>query len=262
MPSRSPSWFSAWDIRGSSVHNLKLTLEYDGTAYHGWQVQPGLPTIQGVLQDTVKRLTGEEVQIIGAGRTDAGVHALAQVANFLTRKAMSTHAWEGALNSLLPPDIVVTEVEPAPEGFEARRSAKAKSYRYSILNGRSPSALERHYLFHVRDRLDLASMAEAAACLIGEHDFSAFRAADHDQPNPVRHVYEARWVTDGDQLHFFIAGNGFLKHMIRIVVGTLLDVGKGRLTPADFRQILRSRNRQHAGRTAQPHGLCLMHVTY
>lgn len=244
------------------MHNLKLTLEYEGTAYHGWQVQPGLPTIQGVLQEAVKRLTGEEVHIIGAGRTDAGVHALEQVANFRTGRAMAADVWEGALNSLLPPDIIITGVEPAPEGFEARRSAKAKTYRYSILNGRFPSALERHFLLHTRERLDLASMAEAAACLIGEHDFSTFRAADGDHPNPIRHLYEARMVTEGRRLHLLVTGNGFLKHMIRIVVGTLLDVGRGRLTPADFRQILHSQDRQHAGRTAPPHGLCLMHVSY
>ncbi|MFQ5657441.1 MAG: tRNA pseudouridine(38-40) synthase TruA [Candidatus Methylomirabilales bacterium] len=244
------------------MDNLKLVVEYDGTAYHGWQVQPGLPTIQGVLQEAVKRVTGEEVQITGAGRTDAGVHALGQVANFWTGKGMSSNAWEGALNSLLPPDVVVTEVEPALEGFDARRSAKAKTYRYSILTGRSPSALERYLLLHIRDRLDLASMAEAAAYLIGQYDFSAFRAADSDQTNAVRNVYEARFVTERDRVHFIITGSGFLKHMIRIVVGTLLDVGKGRVSPADFRGTLRSRNRQHAGRTAPPHGLCLMHVSY
>ncbi|MFQ5881532.1 MAG: tRNA pseudouridine(38-40) synthase TruA [Candidatus Methylomirabilales bacterium] len=244
------------------MHNLKLTLEYDGTAYHGWQAQPGLPTIQGILQETVKRIAGEEIQVIGAGRTDAGVHALAQVANFWTGKEMAVDVWERALNGLLPPDVVVKGVERVPEEFEARRSAKGKTYRYSILNGLYPSALERHFLLHIRDRLDLASMAVAVSYLIGEQDFSAFRAADGDHQNPVRQIYEARFVTEGNRLHFVITGNGFLKHMIRIMGGTLLDVGTGKLTPGEFRQILHSKDRQSAGRTAPPHGLCLMRVCY
>ncbi len=244
------------------MQNLKLTLEYDGTAYHGWQVQPGLPTIQGVLQDAVKRLTGEEVRIIGAGRTDAGVHALAQVANFRTGRAMATEVWERGLNSLLPPDIVVTGLGPVPDGFDARRSATAKTYRYSILSGRCPSALQRHFLLHVRDRLDITAMAEAATCLVGEHDFTAFRAADGEDSNAVRHMYEARLIAEGHRLDFVITGKGFLKHMIRIVVGTLLDVGRGKLTPAGFRHILDSQDRRRAGRTAPAHGLCLMHVSY
>jgi tRNA pseudouridine38-40 synthase len=244
------------------VENLKLILEYDGTAYHGWQVQPGQPTIQGVLQERAKRISGEEVRITGAGRTDAGVHALGQVANFQTWKELTPERWQLAFNGLLPPDIVVRCVERAPEAFEARRSAKEKTYRYTILNAPYPSALERHSLLHVFDPLAVAPMAEAAATLVGEHDFSAFRAAGRDTVTPIRQMYEARFVTEGDRLHFVVRGNGFLKHMIRIVVGTLLDVGRGKLTPDHFRHILDSGDRQRAGKTVPPHGLCLMHVNY
>jgi len=244
------------------VQNLKLIVEYDGTAYHGWQVQPGLSTIQGVLQETAKRISGEEVHITGAGRTDAGVHALGQVANLWTQKELTLDRWLRAFNGLLPPDIVVRSVETAPEDFEARRSAKEKTYRYAILNAPYPSALERHWLLHISEPLDVAPMAEAAATLVGEHDFSAFRAADGGVPHSVREMYEARLVGEKYRLHFVIRGNGFLKHMIRIVVGTLLDVGRGKLTPEQFRHILRSRDRQQAGKTAPSHGLCLLHVGY
>lgn len=244
------------------MQNLKLIVEYDGTGYHGWQVQPGLPTIQGVLQEAVKRISGEEVSITSAGRTDAGVHALGQVANFCTRKEFTPDRWQRALNGLLPPDIAVCRVEQAPADFEARRSARDKTYRYTILNAPYPSALERHRLLHIPEPLDLASMAEAAATLIGEYDFSTFRAANAEPPNAVRHIYEARFVAEGSRLQFIVTGNGFLKHMIRIMVGTLLDVGRGRLTPEHFRQILDSKDRQRAGKTAPPHGLCLMLVRY
>ncbi len=244
------------------MQNLKLILEYDGTAYHGWQVQPGWPTIQGVLEETAKRISGEEVRITGAGRTDAGVHALGQVANFRTRKEVTPDRWQRAFNGLLPPDIVVRCVEIAPEEFEARRSAKGKTYRYAILNAPHPSALDRHWLLHISEPLDVAQMADAAATLVGEHDFSAFRAADGDAPHSVRQIYEARFVTEENRLHFVVRGNGFLKHMIRIVVGTLLDVGRGKLGPDRFRDILHSRDRQQAGKTAPSHGLCLMQVDY
>jgi tRNA pseudouridine38-40 synthase len=244
------------------VRNLKLIVEYDGTAYHGWQVQPGLSTIQGVLQETATRISGEEVRITGAGRTDAGVHALGQVANLWTHKELTPDRWQRAFNGLLPPDIVVRSVATVPEDFEARRSAKDKTYRYAILNAPYPAALERHWLLHISDPLEVAPMAEAAATLIGEYDFSAFRAAGGGAPHAVRQIYEAWLVSEKCRLHFVVRGNGFLKHMIRIVVGTLLDVGRGKLTPERFRHILHSRDRQQAGKTAPPHGLCLLHVGY
>jgi tRNA pseudouridine38-40 synthase len=244
------------------MQNLKLTLEYDGTDYHGWQVQPGLPTIQGTLEETIKRVSGEEVRVTGAGRTDAGVHAVGQVANFSTGKGLQANSWQRALNALLPPDIVVRRVEETSEDFDARRSAKSKTYRYSILNRPSPSALDRRYLLHVPNPLDLAAMAEAAAHLLGEHDFSAFRAADGDAVTSARRVYEARLATEGERMHFFITADAFLMHMVRIIVGTLLDVGAGKITPAGFREILKSRDRGRAGKTAPPHGLCLVNVQY
>ncbi len=246
----------------SSMPNLKLTLEYDGTDYHGWQVQLGLPTIQGAMEETIKRVSGEEVRVTGAGRTDAGVHALGQVANFHTGKALEPLRWQQALNALLPPDIVVRGVEEAPEDFDARRSAKSKTYRYSILNRPYPSALDRRYLLHVPDPLDLGAMAEAVALLLGEHDFSAFRATGCTAATPVRRVSEARFTTEGERLHFFITADAFLMHMVRIIVGTLVEVGTGKLTPAGFRDILKSCDRGRAGKTVPPHGLCLMGVRY
>lgn len=242
--------------------NLRLTLEYDGTDYHGWQVQPGLPTIQGTLEETIKRVSGEEARVTGAGRTDAGVHAFGQVANFFTGKALETKSWQRALNSLLPPDIVVRRVEEAPEDFDARRSAKSKTYRYSILNRPYPSALDRRTSLHLPDPLDLGAMAEAAAFLLGEHDFSAFRASECTAATPVRRVSEARFTTEGERLHFFITADAFLMHMVRIIVGTLFEVGRGRLTPTGFREVLRSGDRTRAGKTVPPHGLCLMGVRY
>lgn len=244
------------------MHNLKLTLEYEGTAYHGWQIQPELPTIQGILQETAKRISGEEVRITGAGRTDAGVHALGQVANFRTGKALAPDRWQRAFNGLLPPDIVVRHIEVAPDDFDARRSAKQKTYQYAILNAPHPPALDRHWLLHVPEPLEIALMAEAATALVGERDFSAFRAADGDSANSIRRVSEARFDPEGNRIHFVITGDGFLKHMIRIVVGTLLDVGRGRVTPERFREILQSKDRQRAGRTASAHGLCLIRVNY
>ena len=244
------------------MQNLRLTLEYDGTEYHGWQVQPGLPTIQGTLEEAIKRISGEEVRITGAGRTDAGVHAVGQVANFYTGKEMDATSWQRALNAILPPDIVVRGVEQVSEDFDARRSAKHKTYRYSILHRADPSALDRRYLLHVPDPLDLGAMAEAATLLLGEHDFSAFRAAECPASTPVRRVYEARFATEGERFHFFITADAFLMHMVRIIVGTLLEVGTGKITPADFREVLKSRDRGRAGKTVPPHGLCLLSVKY
>lgn len=244
------------------MQNLKLTLEYDGTDYHGWQVQPDLPTIQGTLEETIKRISGEEVRVTGAGRTDAGVHALGQVANFSTGKELETQGWQRALNALLPPDIVVSGVEEASEDFDARRSAKHRTYRYSILNRPYPSALDQRYLLHVPHPLDLAAMAEAAAHLIGEHDFSAFQSSEGDAVTPVRRVSEARFATEAERLHFFITADAFLMHMVRIIVGTLLEVGTGKITPAGFREVLKSRDRVRAGKTVPPHGLCFLSVQY
>jgi tRNA pseudouridine38-40 synthase len=184
------------------------------------------------------------------------------VANFSTGKGLETQRWQLALNALLPPDIVVRRGEETSGDFDARRSAKSKTYRYSILNRPYPSALDRRYLLHVPHPLDLGAMAEAAAYLLGEHDFSAFRASECIATSPVRRVSEARFTTEGEKLHFFITADAFLMHTVRIIVGTLLDVGAGKITPTEFREILNSRDRTRAGKTVPPHGLCLLNVRY
>jgi tRNA pseudouridine38-40 synthase len=244
------------------MRRFKLILEYEGTAYHGWQVQPGLATIQGVLQATLTRIAGIPVEVTGAGRTDAGVHALGQVASFAADLRLDPLTLRKALNANLPLDIVVCCVEEAPPDFDARRSARSRTYRYTILRRDYPSAwLARHSLY-VPYPLDAGAMADAARMLIGTHDFSAFRAGTCAAATPVRSVVDASWRVAGDLLHFEITANAFLQHMVRIILGTLLEVGRGKRTPSEVAMILVSRERRRAGKTAPPHGLCLVEVHY
>ena len=241
---------------------FRLTIEYDGTDYHGWQVQPGLPTIQGALEDVMARIVGEPVHVIGAGRTDAGVHALGQVASFRAEFRHPPDTFRLALTSTLPPDIVVTKVEEAPDGFDAQRSAYWKRYRYTLLTRPYPSALERRYTLFVPRPLELDPMTEAASILIGVHDFSSFRAADSSARHPIRQVYAAEFRQEADHLHFEIIADGFLQHMIRIIMGTLLEVGRGKLTPTDVKAILEAKDRKQSSKTLSPHALCLLEVGY
>ena len=244
------------------MRRFKLILEYEGTAYHGWQVQPGLSTIQGVLQATLTRIAGLPVEVTGAGRTDAGVHALGQVASFSADLRLDPLTLRRALNATLPRDIVVCRAEETLPDFDARRSARSKTYRYTLLRRDYPSAwLGRHSL-HVPYPLDVEAMAEAARALIGTHDFSAFRAGTCTAATPVRTVLDASWRAAGDLLHFEITANAFLQHMIRILLGTLLEVGRGKRAPSEVAMILASRERRRAGKTALPHGLCLVEVYY
>ncbi len=244
------------------MRRLKLVLEYDGTAYHGWQVQPGLPTIQGMLQDVLGRLAGVFVPVTGAGRTDAGVHAQAQVASCSLDVALDGPTIGRALNAGLPRDIVVREVEEAAADFDARRSARAKTYRYTLLQRAYPSALLGRYSLYVPYPLDMAAMSEAAACVVGTHDFSAFRAGTCRAASPVRTIHAAQWRREVDCWHFEISGNAFLQHMVRIIVGTLLEVGRGKRPPSWVAEVLADRDRRRAGKTVQPHGLCLVEVQY
>jgi tRNA pseudouridine38-40 synthase len=244
------------------VRRFKLILEYEGTAYHGWQVQPGLPTIQGLLQAALARIAGAPVQVTSAGRTDAGVHALGQVASFRADLRLDPPTLRRALNAALPRDIVICQAEEAPPDFDARRSARSKTYRYTLLRRDYPSAwLGRHTLY-APTPLDAGAMAEAARAVIGTHDFSAFRAGTCTAATPVRSVLDARWRAEGDLLHFEITADAFLQHMVRILVGTLLEVGRGKRAPADVAVILASGDRRRAGKTAPPHGLCLVQVHY
>lgn len=240
----------------------RLLLEYDGTAYHGWQVQPGLETIQGVLEARLARLAGGPVPVRGAGRTDAGVHALGQVASFAADCRLDPATLRRALNATLPGDIVVREAAEAAPGFDARFSARSKTYRYTLLRRESRSAFLGRTSLHLAGGLDLAAMRAAARHLVGTHDFSAFRAGSCGARTPVRTVLGADWREEGVLWQFEITADGFLQHMVRILVGTLLEVGRGRRRPEGLRELLAGGERRLAGKTAPPQGLCLVEVHY
>ncbi len=243
--------------------NLRLLLEYDGSRYHGWQRQKGDLSIQQVIEEALQRLTGEQVALIGSGRTDAGVHALGQVASFRTTSAIPLKAFHEGLNSMLPYDIAVLEAREAPPEFHARKSALSKTYEYRILNRPSRSPLHHHYGWWLAHRLDPEGMIAAAAALPGEHDFSAFRASGSGNRNPVRRIFTARWQTHpGGWLRFTITGNGFLRGMVRSLVGTMVEVGKGKAEPALLAELLESGERRLAGPTAPAQGLYLVAVVY
>ncbi len=242
---------------------IKLTIEYDGTNYLGWQVQPKGSTIQGVLEETLRRITGEKIRLIGSGRTDAGVHAFGQVAHFKTNSQMSGHSMRRALNSLLPKDIVILKVEEVDENFNARKDCKSKVYEYRILNRNLRSAFHRGYAWHIPEKLNLKEMKEAAQYLIGEHDFSSFRSVGTSTRTATRKVIRAEWRRGKDGLlRFEIEANGFLKQMVRAIVGTLVEVGRGRISSEEFLKILESKDRKVAGPTAPAHGLFLKEVRY
>jgi tRNA pseudouridine38-40 synthase len=245
------------------MRNIKLVIEYDGTNYHGWQVQPNGLTIQEVIEEKIQVMTRQRVRLTGSGRTDAGVHALGQVANFRTDSTIPVEGFHRGLNSLLPPDIAIQSAEEVAFQFHAQYGAKRKTYRYVILRRDVPSALFRNYCWRVPGALDVPAMEEASRLLAGKQDFASFRGADADIEDPVREVFQAGWSTkESAFLHFTIEADGFLKHMVRNIVGTLVEVGKGKRSPEQFGQILRSRDRRQAGMTAPPQGLFLVEVKY
>ncbi len=244
------------------MRNIKLILEYDGTGYSGWQVQPGQKTIEGVLKGCIRKVTGEEVKLRAAGRTDAGVHALGQVVNFYTNTTIPAPSLQRALNSLLPPDIVVRSAEDVGEDFDARRSSKAKIYLYLIFNSPSPSAIYRHYSWYVREPLDLDLMRRGSTLLIGEMDFSSFRATGCTATHPVRSIESIRIFKEGDLVKIEVKGKAFLRHMVRNIVGTLVDLGRGRFTIEDMERIIEAKDRTKAGISAPARGLFLKEVEY
>ena len=241
---------------------FKLVLEYDGTNYHGWQVQPNLPTIQRALETAISRVAQHEVSVTAAGRTDAGVHALGQVAHFTTSARLSAEEWQRALNGLLPPDIAVQTVEEVPDTFHARFSAKSKFYRYRIFARVQRSALSRSKILHYPYPLDLDAMEVAARSLVGTHDFTSFQGSQTDNENPVCAVSKLTVDRFGDEVIFEVEGNRFLKQMVRAIVGTLLEVGRGKLQAGAVAGILAAKDRTKAGPTAPAHGLYLVKVDY
>jgi tRNA pseudouridine38-40 synthase len=257
------------------MQNWKLTLTYDGTAYHGWQVQPGLPTIQGELQKAIERVLGEAPLPQGSGRTDAGVHALGQVASFSLVAPIPPANLLRALNRTLPAAIRVVQAETAPETFHARHSASAKTYEYRIFRGALCSPFVAPYVHHCRWKLGLSAMQQAAQAVIGEHDFTSLAAKDADLANrsdedsesevrsAIRTVFSSEWSElPGDLLVYRVRGNGFLHHMVRNLVGTMLEIGRGQFPADSMPAILEARSRSAAGPTAPARGLFLDSVEY
>jgi len=241
---------------------LKLLLEYNGTRYRGWQIQPNVATVQGTLEACLARLTNGPVRLHAAGRTDAGVHALGQVVHFDTASTIALPALVRGANSLLPSDIVVRQAEDVPMDFHARYSARRKTYAYIVHNHSVPSALRAPYAWHVPQALMLPAMRAAARVLLGHHDFSAFRAASCTARHPWRCLLGLRIVRHAERLVFVLNADGFLQHMARTIVGTLIAIGRAQLPADAMATILHSGQRQSAGPTAPAHGLFLVRVVY
>lgn len=247
------------------MRNIKLTIEFDGTAYHGWQSQVNAVTVQDTVTAAVNALTGEDCSLSGSSRTDAGVHALGFVCNFHTKSAIPADKFAFALNTLLPEDIVIKGSEEVPDDFHARFSAKGKTYKYLIYNSVFPTALLRDRAYHIYYPLDITAMQEAAAQFVGTHDFYAFSAAGGSVKTTVRTITAAtvtRLNQDDNLIAFYITGDGFLYNMVRIIAGTLIEVGIGKLKPDDIPKLISGLDRRKAGRTAPAHGLYLVEVFY
>ncbi len=245
------------------MRNLKIIIEYDGSAYHGWQRQPGSITVQQVLEEKIGIITQERISVIGSGRTDAGVHACSQAANFKTGSKIGEKNLLRGINSLLPGDIVIKELMEVDEGFHARYGVKSKVYLYQIFNNLYPSALYRNYSWFIEYPLDIDLIRTAALQLIGTHDFSSFCAANSDATDYIRKVIAVTVrLEECGMIKFFIEADGFLRHMVRNIVGTLVDVGRGKLSPSGFLDIMVARDRNMAGVTAPPQGLFLEDVKY
>lgn len=243
------------------MRRIRLLLEYDGTAFSGWQVQPGVRTVQGTLQEALGRMMGTKTVVVGSGRTDAGVHALGQVAHSDVARDIEPENIMMGLNSSLPADVRVLECVLAPEGFHAQRSAIGKIYRYIILNRAAPTALDRHRVWHIRQPLDLKAMSAAALLLKGERDFAAFKSSG-DETTTVRNLRTLRLEREKDRIFLYFEADGFLKHMVRNITGALVEVGLGRMTVGDVDRLLDGRSRESAPRKAPPQGLTLMEVFY
>lgn len=255
-----------------SLRNIKLTLGFDGTAYHGWQIQTDRPTVQGALSAAIKRITGEETTPTGSGRTDAGTHARGLAANFLTNSRIEPRNMIRALNSSLPRDIRVLSARRVPLRFHARRDARSKVYRYQIYVGKvMPPHLAREH-FHYPYPIDLEKMKEAARSFEGEHDFASFAAkcgqgsssktGSTSPRNTVRRILACNWSRRGNRLLLTVEGNGFLQHMVRNMAGTLLEIGSGRMSAERLEKLFESRDRRLAGFAAPAHGLILLKVRY
>jgi len=243
------------------MHTIKLTIEYDGTAYVGWQTQPNGLAIQQVMEEALASLLGARVSLYSSGRTDAGVHAKGMAASFTTEKSLPLSAYTDGMNCLLPPDIAVVAAEEVAVDFNPRHHAKGKHYRYTLLTVLRRSPLSRLSAWYLRDKLDLERMRQGASLFVGEHDFAAFRTSGCAAKTTIRRIDSLEISASGNFVYIDVTGSGFMRNMVRIMVGTLVEIGKGRKQPEDVKKYLTEPGAK-AGPTAPPHGLCLMEVYY
>ena len=244
------------------MRNIKLTIEYDGKEFNGWQKQPNKLNIQGTIEQAIKSITGEDVELNGSGRTDAGVHAIGQVANFKTNSQIPIEKFAIAINSRLKRSIVIKKAEEVDEKFHSRLSCKKKTYRYVINNSEEGTAIYRNLETHIPQKLDVEKMKQAVKYFEGEHDFKAFKASGTSSKSSVRTIYKAQVIEEGDRIKIELTGNGFLYNMVRIISGTLVDVGLGKIKSEDIPSIIESGDRTKAGKTFPAHGLYLVEVKY
>ncbi len=244
------------------MRNIKVTIEYDGTNYHGWQVQPNAITVQAAIQDALEKITKIQTQIIGAGRTDTGVHAAGQVANFHTRSQIPPISFQKALNAVLPRDIVITDVEEVSPDFHARFSAMSRTYRYTILNRAYPSALLRNSAYFFPKPIDVQRVDAVCQSLVGKRDFSSFQRSGSERINPICEIYECRCWQEADLVYLEIEADAFLRGMVRAIVGTVLKLHEKEEGVDRLNEIVDARERSTAGTSVPPHGLSLLCVKY
>ena len=244
------------------MRNIKLTIEYDGTSYGGWQKQKNNRTIQQCIEEAIKLLTGEEVELIGSSRTDAGVHAKGMVANFITNSKIPADKFRETINTKLPDDIGIIKSEEVDKNFHSRYDSKGKTYCYTLVNRYEKVCLGRSYVYQVRDELNYNLMKDAAKYFLGKHDFKAFKTNGSSVKTSVRTISGLELELKGDVLKIFISADGFLYNMVRIIVGTLIEVGKGKIKPEDIESIIRNGDRSKAGPCVPPNGLVLEKVFY
>lgn len=244
------------------MRNLRLTISYDGTNYAGWQLQKNAKTVQEVLEAALKKITGDKISVMGSGRTDSGVHAKHQVANFHTRSKLPLGRLKTAINSSIPDDILVIAIEEVPEKFNSQRHAKLKRYRYTVSTSRFPDPFLRHFVARFSYPLNINSMKRAANALVGRHDFKAFQASGSAEKNTIRTIKKIKIEKNVNMIYIDIWADGFLYNMARTIAGTLLEIGRGKLPESRAKEILIKKDRKLTGPTAPARGLCLMKVEY
>ena len=244
------------------MRNIKLTIEYDGKDFNGWQKQPTKLNIQGEIERAIEIVTGEKVELIASGRTDAGVHSLGQIANFKTNSKLPLQKFPVALNSKLKKSIRIQKAEEMDEKFHSRYNCKQKTYRYIINNSREGSAIYRNLEYHVPVKLDVEAMKNAIKHFEGEHDFKGFKASGTSGKSSVRKIYKAEIKENEERIIIELTGNGFLYNMVRIIAGTIVDVGLGKIKPDEIPEIIKSKDRTRAGKTLPPYALYLVKVEY